>query len=324
MKFISRFGFMAAVAILGASQAMAASATDYPTRPIRLIVPFSAGGTSDVLARAVGQELGEALGQPVVVENRPGANGNIGSNLVAKAEPDGYTLLLAADGTMAINPSLYSNLPFSPERDFAPISRVAVVPLVVVATNSLKANNIPELIKLGKTQDLDFGSAGAGSMGHLSGELLAHKTGIRMNHIPYKGGSQAVGDVVSGQIPLLITAMPVVDGLLKVGKLKAIAMTSAQRFSGTPDIPTVQEGGVADFDSPSWYGLMAPAATPPEVLDKLQAELAKLLSKPAMKKRMEELGAIAVSDRREDFAKLLHADIAKWSQIIKATNIKIE
>lgn len=322
MTLISKLGLTLAAAL--AVHAAAAAAADYPQRPIRLIVPFSAGGTSDVLARAVGQKLAENLGQPVVVENRPGANGNIGSDAVAKAAPDGYTLLLAADGTMAINPTLYPDLPFSPERDFAPISRVAVVPLVIVATPSLKANTIPELIELGKNQELDFGSAGTGSMGHLSGELLAYKTGIKMTHIPYKGGSQAVGDVVSGQIPLLITAMPVVDGLLKDGKLKAIAMTSAQRFSGTPDIPTVQEGGVPDYDSPSWYAVMAPAGTPDAVLDKLQAALASILNDPAMKQRMQDLGAIAVSDERADFAKRLSADIARWAQTIKATNITIQ
>lgn len=322
MKLLSRLSLALSAAV--AATTCAVAATNYPERPIRLVVPFSAGGTSDVLARAVGQKLAENLGQPVVVENRPGANGNIGSDAVAKAAPDGYTLLLAADGTMAINPTLYPDLPFSPERDFAPISRVAVVPLVIVATPTLKANTIPELIELGKKQELDFGSAGAGSMGHLSGELLAYKTGMKLVHIPYKGGSQAVGDVVSGQIPLLITAMPVVDGLLKDGKLKAIAMTSAQRFAGTPDTPTVQEGGVADYDSPSWYALMAPAGTPAPVLDKLQNALTQILNDPAMKKRMQDLGAIAVSDKRDDFAKRLSADIARWAETIKATNISIQ
>ncbi|MBV7483390.1 tripartite tricarboxylate transporter substrate binding protein [Bordetella sp. BOR01] len=322
MKLIAKLGLALIAVTAGATCATAAST--YPDRPIRLIVPFSAGGTSDVLARAVGQKLAEAVGQPVVVENRPGANGNIGSDAVAKAAPDGYTLLLAADGTMAINPTLYPDLPFSPEHDFAPITRVAVVPLVIVATPSLKANTIPELIELGKTQELDFGSAGAGSMGHLSGELLAHKTGMKMIHIPYKGGSQAVGDVVSGQIPLLITAMPVVDGLLKDGKLKAIAMTSAQRFAGTPDIPTVQEGGVAGYDSPSWYAIMAPAGTPAPILDKLQTDLGRILGEPAMKARLQDLGAIAVSDKREDFAKHLSTDIARWAETIKATNITIQ
>ncbi len=322
MKTIVRTLVFAFTMSIGAGAALAA--TNYPDKPIRLVVPFSAGGTSDVLARAVGQRLAESLGQPVVVENRPGANGNIGSALVAKASPDGYTLLLAADGTMAINPNLYSDLSFSPIRDFDAVSRVAVVPLVIVATTSLPANTVPELIELGKTKELDFGSAGTGSMGHLSGELLAHKAGIKMNHIPYKGGSQAVGDVVSGQIPLLFTAMPVVDGLIKTGKLKAIAMTSAQRFAGTPDIPTVQEGGVPDYDSPSWYGVMAPAGTPPEVLDKLQTSLAAILNEPDMKARMQELGAIAVSDSRDDFTRLIASDIERWGNIIKATNIQIQ
>lgn len=318
---------LAMVAALGLALGGApAQASGYPERPIRLIVPFGAGGTTDILGRMLGQTLGEALGQTVVVENRPGANGNIGSDAVAKAAPDGYTLLFAADATLVINPSLYKQLPFKPQSDFAPISRIANVPLVLVANPRLKADTLPELVALdrkeGGTQD--FGSAGAGSMGHLVGERLARATGMKMTHIPYKSGAQAIADIVSGQIPLLVTGLAVADPFLKNGKLKAIAVTSGQRFPGAPAIPTIAEGGVKDFDSPSWYGLLAPAGTPVPVLDKLHAALSQALGGEAMKARMIELGAWPVVDSRQDFAKLIHDDTARWAQIIQAAGISVQ
>ena len=223
-----------------AQTAGAPAAGRYPERQIRMVVPFAVGGTSDVLARLIGQRLAEALGQQVVIDNRPGANGNIGSDMVAKATPDGYTLLLVADGTMVINPSLYPSLPFDPVRDFAPISRVALVPLVIVAHPSLKANSVAELIALGKgpSNALFFASAGPGSTGHLAGELLKARSGLDMTHVAYKGGGQAVTDVVAGQVPLLVTALATAGPFLKDGRLKAIAMTSDKRAGGAPSIPT--------------------------------------------------------------------------------------
>jgi tripartite-type tricarboxylate transporter receptor subunit TctC len=306
--------------------AVPTAAAQYPDKPIRLIVPFGAGGTSDILGRTVGAALASALGQTVVVENRPGANGNIGSNAVARAQADGYTLLLAADGTMVINPNLYADLPFNPRTDFAAISRVAVVPLVLVANPSVKANSVGELIDLSKKggQTLDFGSAGMGSMGHLTGELLKHKTGINMQHIPYKSGGQAVTDVVSGQIQMLMTALPVAGPFLADKKLKAIAVTSGKRFSGAPSIPTIAESGVADFDSPSWYGLLAPAGTPEAVLDKLHTTLANVLTAPEMAARMEQLGAIPVVDSRSEFTARIKTDIDNWADIIKTANITLQ
>lgn len=320
-----RLAMAAAVAACGLMAAPTASA-QYPDKPIRLIVPFGAGGTSDILGRTVGAALASALGQTIVVENRPGANGNIGSNAVAKAQADGYTLLLAADGTMVINPNLYTDLPFNPRTDFAPISRVAVVPLVLVANPSVQANTVGELIDLSKKsgQTLDFGSAGMGSMGHLTGELLKHETGINMQHIPYKSGGQAVTDVVSGQIQMLMTALPVAGPFLADGKLKAIAVTSGKRFSGAPTIPTIAESGVADFDSPSWYGLLAPAGTPDAVLDKLHKTLAEVLTTPEMAAHMERLGAIPVVDSRSEFSARIKTDIDAWSNIIKTANITLQ
>ena len=322
---IRRLAAAAALATCGV-MAVPTAAAQYPDKPIRLIVPFGAGGTSDILGRTVGAALATALGQTIVVENRPGANGNIGSNAVARAQADGYTLLLAADGTMVINPNLYTDLPFNPRTDFAPISRVAVVPLVLVANPSVKADTVEELITLSKKggQTLDFGSAGMGSMGHLTGELLKHKTGISMQHIPYKSGGQAVTDVVSGQIQMLMTALPVAGPFLADGKLKAIAVTSGKRFSGAPAIPTIAESGVADFDSPSWYGLLAPAGTPDAVLDTLHETLAKVLTTPEMAAQMERLGAIPVVDSRSEFSARIKTDIDAWANIIKTANITLQ
>jgi len=318
----------ATLAALGmcAALAPAAAMAAYPEKTIRLIVPFGAGGTTDILGRVLGQKLGEALGQTVIVENRPGANGNIGSDAVAKAAADGYTLLFAADATLVINPSLYRQLPFQPERDFAPISRIAVVPLVLVANPGVKADTLQELVKLGRSGDsrLDFGSAGAGSMGHLVGERLNRATDMKMTHIPYKSGAQAIADVVSGQIPLLITGLAVADPFLKNGKLKAIAVTSGQRFPGAPTVPTIAEGGVKDFDSPSWYGLLAPAGTPAPVLEKIHGALATALQTEEMKARMVELGAWPVVDSQAAFAELIKQDTIRWSQIIQAAGITVQ
>lgn len=329
MKFFSKsasraIGACLALGLAGAAQS--AAAAQYPDKPIRLIVPSGAGGTTDILARTVGQALGEVLGESIVVENHPGANGNIGTGIVAKAAPDGYTLLLVADGTMVINPNLYAQLPFRPEHDLAPISRVALVPLVIVANPALKADNMSQLIALGKSgkASLDFGSAGTGSMGHLTGELLKAKTGMQMTHIPYKSGGQAVSDVVAGRVSLLITALAVADPFFKSGKLKAIALTSAERFPGAPSIPTVAESGVPGFDASSWYGLFAPAGTPAPVLDKLHAALSRALLTPQMKARMQDLGALPVIDSPAEFKTMIHTGIERWAGIIKSSHISIQ
>jgi tripartite-type tricarboxylate transporter receptor subunit TctC len=302
------------------------AAASFPNKPIRLVVPFAAGGTSDVLARAVGVKLGEVLGQSIVVDNRPGANGNIGSDAVAKAAPDGYTLLLAADGTMVINPALYPKLSFDPERDFIALTRVALVPLVFVATPSLKANSVKELIELSKQPgtQLDFSSAGVGSAGHLAGELFKVQTGARMTHVPYKGGGQAITDVVAGQVPMIVTAFATAGPFIKNGKLKALGVTSAQRFAGSPSVPTVAEAGVTGFDVSSWYGVMAPANTPDAVVNKLHAALSKVLQTPEMKTRLEDLGALPVLDTRAQFAQLIHADLTRWARIVKEAKVSLD
>ena len=317
-------------AILAGLAALAPAAAqappDYPNRPLRLIVPFAGGGTTDVLARLIGHQLGLALGQQVVIENRPGLNGNDGTDAAAKSPPDGYTIVLVADGTVAINPGLYPKLPFDPERDLMPISRVALVPLILVAHPSLKAETIPALIALSQepSTNLFFSSAGLGSTGHLAGELLKSRTGLRMTHVNYKGGGQAVNDVVSGQIPLLVTAMATAGSFIEAKQLKALAVTSAQRLSGLPNVPTIAESGVKDFDVSSWYGIMAPAGTPPAIIDKLNGELVKALRDDDLRRKMQALGAEPIGDSPTAFAKVLTADIKSWGRVIGAAKISFQ
>lgn len=265
-----------------AQPAQAQTVDKFPQRNIRMIVPFAAGGTSDVLARLIGQKLGVALGVSIIVDNRSGANGNLGTDAAAKSPPDGYTLVLVADGTVAINPGLYQKLPFDPEKDLVPITRVASVPLILVAHPSLKADTFSALVALSKepSSELFFSSAGLGSAAHLAGELMKVRTGLQMTHVAYRGGGQAVNDVVGGQIPLLITALATAGPFVEARQLKAIAVTSAKRFAGAPDLPTVTEAGVSDFDLSSWYAVMAPAGTPRPIVDKLHAELIKILAQP--------------------------------------------
>lgn len=306
--------------------AAAQAPPDYPNRPLRLIVPFAGGGTTDVLARLIGHQLGLALGQQVVIENRPGVNGNVGTDAAAKSTPDGYTIVLVADGTVAINPGLYPKLPFDPERDLMPISRVALVPLILVAHPSLKAETIPTLIALSQelSASLFFSSAGLGSTGHLAGELLKSRTGLRMTHVNYKGGGQAVNDVVSGQIPLLVTALATAGSFIEAGQLKALAVTSAQRLSGLPNVPTIAESGVKDFDVSSWYGIMAPAGTPAAIIDRLNGELVKALRNDDLRRKMQALGAEPIGDSPNTFAKILTADIKSWGHVISAAKISFQ
>ncbi len=319
-------GLAAALLLCAPSSQAQSDPARYPDKPVRLVVPFAAGGTSDVLGRLIGQKLSETLGQPVVVDNRPGANGNIGSDAVAKAAPDGYTLLLAADGTVVINPSLYTSLPFDVERDFAPISRVALVPLILVANPQLKANTVAELIAQSKAggKELDFSSAGPGSTGHLAGEMLKSQTGLRMTHIPSRGGGQAITDAISGQVPLLVTALATAGPFLQDGRLKAIAVTSAKRVGSAPQVPTVAEGGVAGFDVSSWYGLLAPAGTPEPILRRLHADIARIMRMPDVQARMQALGAEPIGDSPQEFKAVIRADLPRWAALVKSAKISFQ
>jgi tripartite-type tricarboxylate transporter receptor subunit TctC len=302
------------------------SAQGYPAKPVRLIVPFAPGGTTDVLARLVGQELGEALGQQFVVENRPGAGGNIGTEAAVRSAPDGYTLVMSFDGTMAINPSTYSKLAFDPQRDLAPVANVAQVPLLFVVHPGVAARTIGEFVALAKASPgrINYSSAGNGSTGHLTGELFKARAGIDMVHVSYKGGGQAVQDLLGGQIQMVVTALPTVEGHLKGGKLRALAFTSAQRVPGAPDVPTLAESGYAGFEVVSWYGILAPAGTPQEIVRRLNAEINRILRLPAVRDRLAALGAEPTGGTPEQFAETIRTDTARWAQVVRAAGIRID
>jgi tripartite-type tricarboxylate transporter receptor subunit TctC len=315
-------GLVAATVLLPGT----APAQGYPAKPVRLIVPFAAGGTTDVLARLVGQELGEALGQQFLVENRPGAGGNIGTEVAVKAAPDGYTLLMSFDGTLAINPNTYRKLAFDPQRDLAPVASVAQVPLLIVVHPGVAAETIGEFVALAKARPgrVNYSSAGNGSTGHLAGELFRARAGIDMVHIGYKGGGQAVQDLLGGQIQMVVTALPTVEGHLKGGKLRALAFTSAKRVPGAPDVPTLAESGFAGFEVVSWYGILAPAGTPPDIVRKLNAEINRILKLPAVRDRMVALGTEPTGGTPEQFAETIKADTARWAKVVADAGIRID
>jgi tripartite-type tricarboxylate transporter receptor subunit TctC len=314
------------VLVLGLFLCSAAFGQTYPAKPVRLLVPFAPGGTTDVLARLVGQKLSEALGQQFVVENRPGAGGNIGTELAAKAPADGYTLVMSFDGTMAINPNVYRKLPFDPQKDLAPVANVAQVPLLIVVHPGIAAASVADFVALAKANParVNYSSAGHGSTGHLAGELFSRRAGISMVHVSYKGGGQAVQDLLGGQIQMVVTALPTVEGHLKAGKLRALGFTAAQRVAGAPDVPTLTESGYADLQVLSWYGLLAPAGTPPEAVRRLNAEVNAMLRTPDMRARLASLGAEPTGGTPEQFAETIRADTARWAKVVADAGIRID
>ena len=314
-----------AVALASLVAASAHSQT-YPTKSIRLIVPFAPGGSTDALARTVGQKLSDNLGHQVVVDNRTGANGNIGTDMVARAPADGYTLLMAFDATMVINPSAYAKLPFDPIKDFAPITKVAALPLILVAHPSFPANDVKGLIAYARQKPgVNYSSSGHASTPHLAMLMFEQRTGTKFTHIAYKGGGQAVIDVLAGQVPLLATAIPTVQAHLKSGKLKALALTSAKRHASLPDVGTFAEAGMTGFDVSAWYGLLAPAGTPKPVITRLHGEVVRILATPEMKERfLTTIGGDPVGSTPEQFAADIKADIARWSVIVRESGIKVE
>jgi tripartite-type tricarboxylate transporter receptor subunit TctC len=293
---------------------------------VRIVVPFSPGGIADNSARTVADRLGVRLGQPVVVENRPGAAGNIGAEQVAKSTPDGYTLLLGYDGTIVINPHVYSKLGFDVLRDFAPVTKLGDAGVIVVAHPSVPAKDLRELIALAKAKPGSFayGSAGTGSSAHLACEMLSQLTGAGLVHVPYKGGGQAIADAVGGQIPLSCTAVAGAQQFMKTGRLKGLGLSSATRASGAPDVPTFIESGFPGFVVDSWVGLLAPAATPRAIVDRLQAETAAVLQMPEVKERYAVLGIEPVGNKPEEYAAQIRADLARWAPVVKQANIRIE
>ena len=315
---------IAAAAVLGLMLTQAA-AQDYPARPIRWVVPYAAGGASDMLARTLTERLGALLHERVVVENRPGGGGNIGSDIVAKSAPDGYTLLQFTDGN-TISPGIYPSLPYDPVKDFTAITLLATGPHVVVAHPSLPANDMRALIALAKARpgELAYATAGIGSAQHLAGEMLNRDAGIKLLHIPYKGGGQAIVDLVGGQVKLGIMGMAPALPHIRTGKLKAIAVTSRQRSPVLPDVPSVAESGVPGFESVQWFGVTAPAGTPAAIVERLHRDIATAMKSPEMAERIAAIGAQAVVDSPAAFAAYIAEDVRRWGAISKAMGIKAE
>ena len=303
---------------------VAAAAQPFASKPVRIIVPFSPGGVADSSARVISDKLGARLGQSVVVENRPGASGNIGTQQVAAAAPDGYTLLLGFDGTMVVYPHVYAKLPFDTLRVFAPVTKLGDAALILVAHPPVPAKDLREFLTIAKTQNFSYGSAGTGSTPHLAGELLAQRTGIALTHVPYKGGGQAMGDVVGGQIPLVFTAIATAQQFVRSGKLKGLGVSSARRSGSLPDVPTFGESGLEGFVVDSWVGILAPAKTPPPVVARLQKEIAAVLAEPETRERYATLGIEPVANAPEQFAEQIRADLARWEKVVRQAGIRIE
>lgn len=315
-----------AVALAVALAVLPAHGQEWPAKPVRIVVPFAPGGVADNSARVVADRLGARLGQQVLVENRAGASGNIGSELVAKAAPDGYTLLLGFDGTMVINPHVFPKLGFDTLRDFQPVTKLGDAILILVAHPSVPASTLPELIAYSKSQPggVAYGTSGTGGTPHLAGELLRQRSGANLVHVPYKGGGQAIGDVVGGQIPLVYTAIATAQQYVKAGRIKAIAVSSAQRGRSLPDVPTFVESGQPGFVVDSWVGILAPAKTPRPVVDRLQKEIAAVLAEPEVRARYDVLGIEPVGNTPDQFAAQIKADLARWETVVKQAGIKVE
>jgi tripartite-type tricarboxylate transporter receptor subunit TctC len=316
----------AALAGLLLSFPLLAAGQAYPSKPIRLVVPFPPGGSLDVIARAIGQKLTEAWGQSVVIDNRPGAGGNIGADLVAKSAPDGYTILEGALSTHAVNVSLYAKMPYDPIKDFAPITLVAVTPNVLVLNTSFPVNSVPELLAYARANPgkLSFGSGSNGSAGHLAGELFKTEAGVDMVHIPYKGGAPALQALLAGDTQLMFDNLANSAAQLKAGKLKALAVTTAKRSSLIPELPTLSETGLPGFDIYTWWGFMAPAGTPKEIVAKWNAEVTRILNSPEMKAFFAQQGAEPAPDSPEQFAALIKNEITKYAKIVKQSGAKVD
>ena len=303
----------------------------WPSKPVKIVVPFAPGGTTDILARAVAPELTKAFNQQFVVENKAGAGGNVGAEMVAKSAPDGYTILMGTVGTHGINRALYPKLPYDPFKDFAPITLVAAVPnVMVVNTDKAKAlniNTVNDFIKAAKARPGQFNmaSSGNGTSIHLSGELFKSQTGIFMAHIPYRGSGPALLDLMGGSMDVMFDNLPSALPLIKSGKLKALAVTSAQRSGAVPELPTIEEAaGLKGFEASSWFGLLAPAGTPPDIVNRIQQEVAKSLSTPAIKEKMLGQGAIPSGNTPAQFLTLIESEHKKWAVVVKASGAKVD
>jgi tripartite-type tricarboxylate transporter receptor subunit TctC len=304
--------------------ASTAAAQTFPTKPVKIIVPQTPGGASDALARIVGQKLSEKWGQPVVVENRPGAGGNIGMDAVAKSPADGYTLLMSYVGTHAINGALYKKLPFDPEKDFTATATLATLPFVVVVNPKMPAKSVQELAAMSKETQVTYGSAGNGSVNHLLGEMFNSAAQAKLVHVPYKGAAPALQDLMGGQISAVFTSMPSVAQFIRAGTLRPLAVTSAKRSESFKDIPTIAESGYPGFDVNPWFGLFVPAGTPPEIVRQLNADINAVLKQKETAEKFAAQGAEVHESTPEQFAATLKSDIVKWEKIVRDSGAKID
>lgn len=309
-----------------AAMPLPAAAQSYPAKAIRYVVPFPAGGPLDIVARALGQELNRSWGQPVIIDNRPGAGGNIGAELVARSPADGYTILMGAVSTHAINVTLYGKLPYDPLRDFAPVTLITSVPNVLVVHPAVPARNVRELIALAKSRpgQLNFASGSTGSAGHLAGELFKTTAGVDMTHIPYKGAAPAVVDLLAGHVSLMFDNLASALPNIKAQRVRALAVTTLRRSPFLPQLPTISESGLKGFDIGTWFGIFAPAGTPPEIVERLNAEITRILGTPAMKERLAGLGAEPQPDTPAQFAAYVKSEMTKYAAIIRQSGAKVE
>ncbi len=315
---------LAALAL--AACAPLAQAQNYPTKPVRIVVPYPAGGTTDIIARIAAAQLAERLKQPFVVENRAGASGAIGSVAVSQAAPDGYTLVMGTASSHGINSALQKNLSYDAVKDFAPVTVVASTPNIVVVHPSVPAKTLGELLALAKAKPgtINFGSTSPGGSPHMSAELLKMMAGVDMTHVPYKGAAPMLTDLIGGQIQVGFDNLPSTIGFVRSGKVRALAVTTPQRWPGASDIPTVAESGVRGYEVSGWFGLLAPAGTPKAVLDTLQSAVAQAVQQPEVAKQLRDLGAEPVANKPEAFARDIAADVDKWRKVVQATGVKLE
>ncbi|MCX7199888.1 MAG: tripartite tricarboxylate transporter substrate binding protein [Proteobacteria bacterium] len=323
-----------AAAVLASPQALAQPAASrtapaaerYPDRPIRLLVGFAPGGGADTAARPVAQRLAEAVGQQVVVDNRPGSSGNVAAEIVARASPDGYSVLFGTIANFAINPMIYERLTYDPVRDFAPVTLAAAPVNVVVVHPSVQASTMKELIALirAKPNTFNYGSSGIGGTGHLAGELMSLMGGLVMTHVPYKGGAPAMADLIGGNIPMVITVVPGAMPQVKAGRARLLAVTTGKRSSLLPDIPTIAESGLPGFEANNWYGVVVPAKTPQSIVARLNTELVKVLNSPGLRETYANQGIEAIPGTPAEFTAYIRSEIAKWGKIVKAAGIKAD
>ncbi len=302
------------------------AAQDYPTKPIQVILPFGGGSGSDVIARILFERVGNKIGQRFVIENRPGAGGNVGTAAVAKASPDGYTLLFNASGPLTINQSLYKNLPYDPEKDFEAISLVAILPNIMVVSAKLPVSTVSEFIAFAKKspKPLNYSSPGNGTSTHIAGAYFAHLAGLTMTHVPYRSTAQLVGDLISGEVPLSFLLLSSVAGPIQNGQAKALAVTSSQRLAALPNVPPMREAGMKDYESAGWFAVVAPKGTPQPIVTRLNREIAEAIADPAIAARFRELGALPAASTPAELQKFISSETAKWRKVIAETGVSID